>query len=187
MAQRKSVTQRKRAAGVLLGAVASTLTAAALSEAGQANATCVSISGLTNGGGCTSTPGSVALGLGQGATANADGIGNLAVAAGNPGPNSAYKPPTMPTQALARGTFNTSLAIGDGTNAGSYGRANTAIAVGNGNNAYSFGGYPDWKTPAPSDFNTSIVVGKNSNAYAVGPTLKAAGALGNGKTSSTAD
>ena len=53
MIQRRPLTQRKLAGGVLLGAVASALTAAALSGAGQANATCVSISGTTNGGGCS--------------------------------------------------------------------------------------------------------------------------------------
>jgi hypothetical protein len=94
----------------------------------------------------------------------------------------------MPTQAYAQGTFNSSFAIGDGTNAGSKGRANTAIALGNGNNAYSFGGYKNYAPPPlPSDFNTSIVVGKNSNAYAVGPARKLAGAFGSGKTNSTAD
>lgn len=192
MTQRRPLTQRKLAGGVLLGAVTSALTAAALSGAGQANATCVSISGTTNGGGCSSTAGSVAIGLGRGATAKADGLGNLAVAVGNPGFNNVYSPlaggADMPTQAYAQGTFNSSFAIGDGTNAGSKGLANTAIALGNGNNAYSFGGYKNSAPPPlPSDFNTSIVVGKNSDAYAVGPAMKLAGAFGNGKTSSTAD
>jgi hypothetical protein len=94
----------------------------------------------------------------------------------------------MPTQAYAQGAFNSSFAIGDGTNAGSKGLANNAIALGNGNNAYSFGGYKNYAPPPlQRDLNTSIVVGKNSNAYAVGPAIKLAGAFGNGKTSSTAD
>jgi hypothetical protein len=105
MTQRRSVTQSKRAAGALLGALASVLAAAALTGASQANATCVSINGLNEGEGCSSTAGSAAIALGRGAMANADGLGNLAVAVGNPGPDPIYSPlagSDVPTQAYAQ-------------------------------------------------------------------------------------
>src|ERR1700730_687108 len=73
----------KLAGGVLLGALASgALAVASLSGAGAANATCASISGIGNGGGCTSTPGSAAIGLGPNATATTNGPFNTALAVG---------------------------------------------------------------------------------------------------------
>ena len=69
-----------RAARVLAGAVASggALALGALTPAGAANATCVSVDGFDNGGGCTSTIGTIALAIGSGATASATAIGNAA-------------------------------------------------------------------------------------------------------------
>jgi hypothetical protein len=187
MNQHRSTSVAKRTCGAVLAAITSALTITALGTAGSANATCVSVNGIHNGGGCESSAGSAAVALGRNATAKAvGGPGNLAVAVGNPGFNNVYSPLAdgdVSTQALAQGTFNRSFAIGDGTNAGSSGLGNAAIAVGNGNNAFSFGGYHDYAPPPlSSDFNTSIVVGKNSNANAVGPARRLATAFGNGKT-----
>src|SRR6185312_9672569 len=67
MTSNKAVTggRSKLAGGMLLSAAAAAATAAALSGgAGTANATCASISGFGNGGGCTSTLGSFAVGIG---------------------------------------------------------------------------------------------------------------------------
>ena len=49
------------------GAAASALVAAALGMAGTAHATCLSVGGIGNGSGCTSTPTSFAVGIGKGA------------------------------------------------------------------------------------------------------------------------
>jgi hypothetical protein len=70
--QKAGLTRR---AGVLfLGAVVSgALAVGALSQAPEANATCLSVSGLTIGKGCTSTFGDMAVAIGSGATASATG------------------------------------------------------------------------------------------------------------------
>ena len=74
----------KRASGLMAGAVAFGMVgAAALGGAGTANASCVSVGGFFSlGSGCTSTPLSFALVLGNG-TANAQGLLTGAVAIGN--------------------------------------------------------------------------------------------------------
>jgi hypothetical protein len=100
MIQNRALSQTTRAGGALLTAIASSLAAVALIGTGSANATCLSISGLNNGGGCTSTAGSIALAIGTNATAS------------------------------AKGFLNTSLAIGTGSKAISVGNLNTAIAMG---------------------------------------------------------
>jgi hypothetical protein len=100
MIQRRALSQTTRAGGALLTAVASSVAAVALIGTGTANATCLSISGLNNGGGCTSTAGSIAIAIGTNATAS------------------------------AKGFLNTSLAIGTGSNASTVGNLNSAIAMG---------------------------------------------------------
>ena len=54
--------------------------------------------------------------------------------------NRFYQRTDMPTQAYANGTGNTSIALGNGSLAGSLGNRNTALVVGNGSNAFSYGG-----------------------------------------------
>jgi hypothetical protein len=69
MGQHKTIT-----AGMVLGALASgALAVGALGQAGPANATCLSVSGLTIGKGCTSTFGDMAVAIGNSATASATG------------------------------------------------------------------------------------------------------------------
>jgi hypothetical protein len=122
MAKHRAPSKDRLAGGLLLGAVASGLAAAALGGAGAANATCASISGVGAGAGCTSTPTSFAIGLGPGTEVNAQGlfngaiavgteteasatgVGNLAVAVGNPGVNGQVMA-VVPTDAIATGTF----------------------------------------------------------------------------------
>jgi hypothetical protein len=83
MGKHRAISNNKVAGGVLLGAVASgALAVASLGSAAPANATCASISGIGNGNGCTSTVGSVAIGLGPNATATTNGPFNTALAVG---------------------------------------------------------------------------------------------------------
>jgi hypothetical protein len=77
--------------------------AAAITGAGTAAATCMSIGGLNNGGGCTSTAGSIAIAIGANATADAKGALNLSIAFG------------AKAVASTTGTLNTALAVGDDT------------------------------------------------------------------------
>ncbi len=100
----------------------------ALSSAGTANATCASVSGIGNGGDCTSTVGSVAVGIGPDATtpaATASGVFNRAVSFGYR--NTATAGSTGPTlgnnTALGLGVSNTATA-------GPTGRNQIAAAVG---------------------------------------------------------
>jgi hypothetical protein len=120
---------RKLAGGLLVATLASSaLAAAALNPAGGvANATCASISGVGNGGGCTSTATSFAVGLGAGTQADAEGMFNGAFAVG-PG-----------SQAFAKGNFNAASAVGTQAFADSEGTGNAAFAMGNTAGAQSQG------------------------------------------------
>jgi hypothetical protein len=129
----RTKSQETLAGGVLLGAVASGLAAAALSGAGTATANCASISGIGNGpgaggGSCSSGPGSFAVGIGPNTTASANGVFNGAVAYGLD--NGA----TDNTKATAdTGVFNFALASGKNALANAGGAAgNLAIAQGTG-------------------------------------------------------
>ena len=100
MGKHTAIKKDKLRGRLLLGAVASGLAATALGGAGTADATCASISGVGNSVDCTSTPGSFAVGLGSGATANSNGPFDGAVAVGNG------------ATALTNGSFDTALAGG---------------------------------------------------------------------------
>lgn len=169
----------------LVGGAAAAALAAALSGAGSANASCASLNGHNIGGhGCTSSPGSVSVGLGRDAQADSAGPGSVAVAVGNPGVNRFYHTNNQPTLAYAHGTGNTSVALGDGSLAGTLGNGNHAFVLGQGSNAYSYGGS---NVPAPnkiSDYlpshsNTSVTVGDRSEAGAVGSHHRLSTAFGN--------
>jgi len=155
--------------GVLLSAIALALVTTALGTAGTANASCASIGNVSTGPDCESAPGSVAIALGDHATATpTGGPMNLAVAVGNPGPNPFYGT-VLPTKADANGTGNVSLAFGDGSNAGTLGKRNTAFVLGQGSNAFSYGGN-NGTTPFAGKANTSVTVGNGSEAGASGAT-----------------
>ena len=121
--------KNKVTGGVLLGAVASGLAAAALGGAGAASATCASISGLSAGssGGstCTSTPTSFAIGIGDNTTAIANGLFTGAIAVGDNGANDA-------TRAASTGAFSLAMALGKNTFAVTDGNLNLAVAQGQG-------------------------------------------------------
>jgi len=123
------MARHKITGGVLLGAVASSLAAAALGGSGTASATCASISGLSAGssGGstCTSTPTSFAIGIGDNTTAIANGLFTGAVAVGDNGANDA-------TRAASTGALSLALALGKNTFAVTDGNLNLAVAQGQG-------------------------------------------------------
>lgn len=105
----------RRAGTVLAGVVASgaVAVAAGLGSAPTANATCASFFGLNNSAGCTSSPTTVAIAIGNGATAYATGIF---------------------TSAFALGTNAQALAYADGFQGFSF-----ASAIGNKSQAFAFG------------------------------------------------
>jgi len=163
----------------VVGGIAAAGIIAAFSATGTASASCASLNGNHIGKGCEGVNGGLALGLGPKATAVADGPGTVAISIGGRGVNNVPAYGDQPTQTLARGAGNFSLAVGNGTNAGSLGKGNVAIALGNGSNASSFGGHPVEKNK-PSRFNTSVVLGNRGNAYAIGPRGKHAFQVGQG-------
>jgi hypothetical protein len=182
----RTVTSAGRLTGglLLLGAAAScALAAAALSSAGSAHATCVSINGIGNGGGCTSSPTSFAVGLGPGTTADAQGffngafsvgadaettstgVGNFAAAVGNRGLNGSVMA-VVPTDAVAKGTFNRAIAFGNGSGSAAIGTNGTAFLLGNGSDAIAAGSVPPPFTSG--DSNTAFTLGNFSSASAIG-------------------
>ncbi len=136
--------------GLLLSAVASSaLAAGAMGGAGTAAATCASISGISAGSGCTSSVSSVAVGLGNGTKADAQGLFNNAVAIGTN------------AQASSSGAFNTSLALGNDSRAVTVGNLNLAVAAGTKATAIAGGTGGDV-------FNTAITAGNDSTVLAGG-------------------
>jgi hypothetical protein len=111
-----SARSRNKLMGV---AVASGLVAASLSgvEAPAANAWCVGISGINIGGGCTSTFGNFALGLGPSAVADSAGFITGAIAVGDAFAESA-------------GFLTAAWAAGTGSSASANGIVNWAVAQG---------------------------------------------------------
>ncbi|WP_280826650.1 hypothetical protein [Mycobacterium sp. OTB74] len=105
-----------RAAGI--AGVTAGLVATSAFGMGTANATCVSISGLTLGSGCTSTFGSIALVIGTG-TADAAGL-TAAIATGTD------------TTADSTGFLSLAYAGGTSTTATTFGGLGIAIGVGTG-------------------------------------------------------
>jgi len=121
VSEHRAAPRARRAGVVLLGAVASTVLAVgALNGAGAANATCLSVSGLSIGTGCTSTFGNIAVGIGKDAFASATkGLFGTAFAVGN-------------ASASTVGSVNIAVALGPGSSATvESGVANVSIAAGN--------------------------------------------------------
>ena len=113
------------------------------------------------------------------------GTRNVAVAVGNRSDNPFYGQPG-PTLASTGGTGNVSVALGNGSNAGTLGPRNTALVIGNGSNAFSYGGVAHFPVTKISDYipsrhNTSVTIGDVSEAGAVGPHHKLSTAFGNKK------
>jgi hypothetical protein len=83
----------KRARALIAGALTSgTFIVGAVGQAPQAEATCLSVSGLALGSGCYSAPFAVAIGLGRGATARADSPFSIAIGVGSGAASQANNP-----------------------------------------------------------------------------------------------
>jgi hypothetical protein len=102
----KHTSKTKFTGSLMLGALtAGALVATAgLGSAPTANATCVSAFGLGSGGDCTSNLTSIAIALGNGATAHADGLFGAAFSGGNG--------TTAVTGYGGGGLFNVAVALG---------------------------------------------------------------------------
>jgi hypothetical protein len=177
MGMRKSLSTENFARALVRGTVAaglmSGLAAVALGGAGTANATCASISGidLGIGTGCTSSPLSVAVSLGNG-TANAQGFLSGAWAIGD---SSYAKAQGFLTGAIANGIGNTSpdaippqtdvrsegaasLAYGGGETVVVRTEGSLALAAAQGNSYHARAGQ------TPTDFgNVALGIGNNFN------------------------
>jgi hypothetical protein len=80
----RTANSNKAIGGLLTAAMASGMfIASALGSVPTANATCASFWGIGNGNGCTSTVGGMAIAIGTGATASAEGFFSTAMALGN--------------------------------------------------------------------------------------------------------
>ena len=120
-----SPARRTAIAAVAAGVCAAALVGTGLGTAPSANATCASIFGIGNGGGCTSSIFGAAIAIGDGATANADGLFGAAIALGT---NAVAQTGDAFTFATALG--NSANAVADGlfgiaTQVGSNGTAST--------------------------------------------------------------
>jgi hypothetical protein len=121
MTQRTAARSKTAFGGLLAAAVTSGMFgASALGAAPAANATCASFFGIGNGGGCTSTPFSVAIAIGSGATAYAGGLFGSAIAYGTG--SIAYTEDA--------GIFTSAAALGDHSYALTGGVASLTLAVG---------------------------------------------------------
>jgi hypothetical protein len=124
-----ATSANKVVVGLAAAAMASAAFAtSALGSAPTAHATCASFWGIGNGNGCTSTFGTMAIAIGTGAIAEADGFFSSAFAVG---PNSFAQSIGNLSTAIAvgatGGTFNTAAVAGN--SAGDF--LNTAISLGN--------------------------------------------------------
>ena len=137
------MTRIRAKGGALLGAlVAGALATGALSTAAPAEATCISAFGIGNGNGCTSALTTYAIGIGDGAVANAPTLFGGALAIGN---HASASTVTIGTSAFNFATaigdkanalgyislFGLALQLGEGT-AGTFGVGNIAIGVAEG-------------------------------------------------------
>ncbi|WP_059018477.1 hypothetical protein [Mycobacterium sp. M26] len=115
------IVKKARPAGVLAGVLAcGALSVSALGTAPPAYATCASFFGLGNSAECKSGFGSIAIGIGPGATAWAEGLFSAALAIGTN--STVYTANT--------GVLQIGVALGDSAEAESYGALNIAIATG---------------------------------------------------------
>jgi hypothetical protein len=105
--------------GILVGAIAAgALATAGLGSAPSAQATCASFFGFSNTAQCRSTPVSIAVAIGTGAVAHADGLFGAAFAVGNQ------------SAATTGGVFTVATAVGGNSAAASAGIVGAAIQLG---------------------------------------------------------
>jgi len=141
VAKHRARSTNKLAGGLLLGAAASGAVAVALSEAGAANATCASISGVGNTANCISAPGSFAYAQGPNTVAETE-AGNLNLAAAVGSNNEAFagfSPNDNGNVALNLSNNTNGSALSDFVEAG----GNTTLGQsGSANIAANLGGVP---------------------------------------------
>jgi hypothetical protein len=152
------------------------LIATTLVNAPAANATCASFFGFNSGGECTSTPTSIAIAIGSGAKAHADGLFGTAFAVGT-GAN-----------ASTLGALTFATAIGDNTSGNAYGVV--GIAMGLGPNGYAetlgMGSSPSsltnlgFNVALDVSLGTTVVAGSEVDAIGLGNV--AVNLFGNGTT-----
>ena len=119
-----------------------------------------------------------AISVGVDAKTTSTGVGNFAAAVGNPGVNGSVMT-VVPTDAVAKGTFNRAIAVGNGSGSAAIGTNNRAFLLSNGNDAIAGGSVPPPFTPGKN--NTAFTLGNFSSASAIG-NHKLAGVFGNHKT-----
>lgn len=143
--------------GVLAGALATgALAGAGLGSAPHANATCAALFGIGNTKQCSSTPTTIAIALGNGATATAGGIFGVAFSIGD-GASAATGADIASTPQSSG--FAVAVALGTGTQAASYGLFSTAIAT----SGYGAGGV---RAESGGNFTFSInVSGPTANGH----------------------
>jgi hypothetical protein len=171
-----------RRAGVLLlcAAASGVLAIGALGQAPQANATCLSVSGINLiGHTCTSTFGNIATGIGPGAGAVADGgvfgsafaLGTGANATESGSLNRAVAVGNSASVQIASGNLDHLVAVGNQAESCSdFGVGNLGIAVGNpGPNPGPdpSTGYTQTYAYAEGTFNRAVAVGKGAIAWSV--------------------
>ncbi len=156
MGKHGASSTQKIAGGVLLGAVASALAAATLGGAGTANATCASINGIGNGGGCESTPGSAVIALGPNAKATAKGLGNTAIVIGADSTANAGKSATTDF-------FNNATVVGNNSDANALqGIGNSSTVIGDYGHAWA--GSTGYKPAGTQlNFNHATIIGNGNN------------------------
>lgn len=133
MGKHSAPPKHNPAGGALLAAAAAGAAAAALGSAGTANSTCASINGIGNGNGCSSTPTSFAIGIGDNTRAQATGQFTGAIAVGLTNGASDQ------TRAIAVGDGDLVFASGKNTLAQTAGDQNFVFVSGKGALAQSFG------------------------------------------------
>jgi hypothetical protein len=189
MTQQTATTTNKAIGGLLPAAVASGVFAAsAVGLAPAANATCASFWGIGNGNGCTSSIGGVAIAIGTGATAEANGFFTTAISIGSG------------AEASANGLFSYASNVGTGgpaiagnRNGGDVGNIaisfgdNDVNASGVGNNASNFGGTGNDISAVNTDgvgFNRAFGLGSSNTVVSAfpGPFATAGSILQSGVT-----
>lgn len=142
---------RSLGAGLLITAAGAAIwTAASLSSAPAAHATCASLFGIGNSAACTSNPTSIAIAIGANAQAHADGLFGSAFAIGD----------TANAGIAGGGMFNTAAVIGNA--GGSYADGTLSAAVALGTKSLSFAGTPSGIA------DVAVVVGSLGGAEAYG-------------------
>lgn len=120
-------THRLTTSVAATGLAAGMIAAAALVQAPTANATCASFFGLGNSANCTSTPLSIAIAIGNNASAKAEGLFGAAFAAGTNATALTSDAFTFAVGAgdgslsITKGLFGIGVTVGPGTTAGTQG------------------------------------------------------------------